>query len=243
MHLPGSRRMFGLLVNSFSEWWAAEKEGEQSVPTHASICCWGRKQVLRGWRWWVLLLVGAPRSTEESDLYAEGVKVVDADCCGWLLSYLGPAFDMQSLWVIPGQERGNCHMEIIAPQVPQLLSKSTFKLSSWQPQWLCRNVISRLPTPHTPFRSTEGDKYLQAARVSWCKYRFLPVTYLSLAMALHGEEGWDVPLLCKLLCLAAVSPSLNSCEDRLFLHTNASWETDKRRHLGLSEINIYYLPF
>lgn len=61
-------------------------------------------------------------------------------------------------------------------------------------------------------------------------------------MALHGEEGWDVSLICKFLCLAAVPLILNSCEDRLFLHLNPSWET-KAGILGLSEINIEYLHF
>lgn len=62
-------------------------------------------------------------------------------------------------------------------------------------------------------------------------------------MALHAEEGWDVSLICKFLCLAAVSPISYSCEDRLFLHPNPSWKTDKGGHLGLSEINIEYLHF
>lgn len=37
-------------------------------------------------------------------------------------------------------------------------------------------------------------------------------------MALHGEEGWDVSLLCKLLWLAAVPLGLNSYGARIFLN-------------------------
>lgn len=50
------------------------------------------------------------------------------------------------------------------------------------------------------------------------EYRFLPVTWLSLGMALCGEEGQEVALLCKLPWLAAVPSVLNSYGARMFLN-------------------------
>lgn len=83
----------------------------------------------------MLLLVVAPRSAEEDDLCVKGVKVVDADYCECLCSaILDLPLICNRCESYLGQEHGNCHMEISTPQVLQLLSKSTFKLSSWQPR-------------------------------------------------------------------------------------------------------------